>query len=123
MSVRKSLLVVEDNFLIAAELATALLRHGYEIVGTATTMETATDLVSRARYDAVLLDVDLGGAATTAIAEALNGRGVPFVVVTGSGREKLPPAFQAAPYIPKPYSVRILVDALDLIGKTSIRTN
>lgn len=55
-------------------------------------------------FDAALLDADLHGRPVDAMAAALVGRGIPFVLVTGCGRDGLPAAHRDAPILPKPFS-------------------
>jgi CheY-like chemotaxis protein len=60
--VKPRILVVEDETIIAMDIAMQLRELGYEAVGHATTGEQAIDLARQLRPDLVLMDVQLGGA-------------------------------------------------------------
>ena len=55
-------LVAEDEFLIADDLAHALACEGAEVVGPAATVEQGIDAVRTRPVDAAILDINLGGA-------------------------------------------------------------
>ena len=60
-----------------------------------------------------MLDVNLNGERVTPVAEALQERGVPFVLVTGYGSERLhDKALQDAPCLPKPINGKQLASAI-----------
>jgi FixJ family two-component response regulator len=64
-----------------------------------------------------VLDVNLNGQRVTPVAEALREQGVPFVLVTGWGSERLhEEVLQEAPYLRKPVNgqqlARAIIDAL-----------
>ena len=58
MSIR--VLVVDDDALLAAGLTSGLTLQGFDVVGCAHTAAAAMSLVSAARPDALLVDLDLG---------------------------------------------------------------
>ena len=63
----------------------------------------ALTLLARERPDAVLLDCGLTDGRATTVAEALQGAGVPFAVMTGEAADGLTEAaFATAPRIAKP---------------------
>jgi CheY-like chemotaxis protein len=75
-------LVVEDEFLLALELELLLGRHGYRVLGPASTVAEALRLLEGATPDAALLDVNLRGEMVTPVAEALRALAVPFVLAS-----------------------------------------
>ena len=110
----RQLLLVEDEELVALELGDELERHGWEIIGPATSLEGAQQLVATTeKIDAAVLDINLRGRWVHSLAEELNRRGVPFVVCTGY--ELIDPQghFVGVPVIAKPASSREIVAALD----------
>jgi PAS domain S-box-containing protein len=116
----KRFLVVEDEPLIALAIASDLEAAGAQVAGPAGNVEEALRLVQEAVLDAALLDVNLHGKSVDEIAAALTRRGVPFVFVTGNGREGLPKSFARAPVLSKPFSeVQLLAEAGRLIGHQS----
>jgi CheY-like chemotaxis protein len=65
------------------------------------------------RPDVAVLDVNVRGQRVTPLAEALHERGIPFVLVTGYGSERLHErALQGATYLRKPVAARQLGQAL-----------
>ena len=81
----RRILVVEDEPLVALELATALEEAGCEVVGPAATLADALALAGAhaARLDAGVLDANLHGHSSRPVAELLAGRGVKVIYVTG----------------------------------------
>ena len=77
------ILVVEDEFLIALELDEALRNAGYQVLGPASSVSAALELLQSERPDAAVLDVNLAGEWVTPVAEALRGMLVPFILATG----------------------------------------
>src|SRR4051812_43846210 len=58
---RGTILIVEDEAIVAADLASRLERLGYEVVGSARHGEEAVALVRSAPPDIVLMDIQLQG--------------------------------------------------------------
>jgi two-component system, response regulator PdtaR len=89
-----TVLVVEDEFLIADYLVSVLEDAGHRVAGTAATAEEALEILGRAPdIDVVSLDVKLPGPMDGIdVAQWLRAQaGPPFLFVTGSGD----PAFRA----------------------------
>jgi CheY-like chemotaxis protein len=105
-------LVVEDELVIVLELEDLLGRLGCEVVEAAPTVKRALRAAERQHPDVAVLDVNLHGERVTPVAEALRERGVPFVLVTGYGRERLPDVLQHAPCLPKPVDCSQIASAL-----------
>src|SRR5690349_3224795 len=59
---------------------------GAVIVGPAATVAEALTMVAKESIDAALLDINLHGESSTAVAAALEARSVPIVFATGYGR-------------------------------------
>lgn len=79
----RHVLVVEDEFLVAMELADWLDAFGCTVVGPAASNREAIALIARERIDVAALDVNLAGERSAPAAEALKAAGVPFVLLTG----------------------------------------
>lgn len=85
-----TVLVVEDEPLIAWELAMGLEEAGASVVGPVATVDAALAKVAVEPLAAAVLDVRLGASEVTPVAHALAERGVPFVFHTGhADRESL----------------------------------
>jgi CheY-like chemotaxis protein len=101
----KRFLVVEDESLVAMDIVEALEESGATVLGPAGSADEAFALLSRNKsIDAVLLDANLHGRPSDAIADALMRAQVPFAFVTGYGRDGLPDVFATAPVLSKPFS-------------------
>ncbi len=98
----QSILVLDDEALLALDVEMILRREGYEVLGPAFTIETAKMLLSRARPDAAVLDIGIGSESSDVIADILEERGVPFLFLSGSPRAELPTRHAARPLLPKP---------------------
>ena len=109
MRERERILVVEDDFLVAALLADILESVGWQVVGPVAHLDTALDAAASEDFDAAVLDVNLGGQTVYPVAEVLDGRSVPFVFVTAHCREALPPLFCDRPHLGKPFAPRDLI--------------
>lgn len=109
----KRVLVIEDEPLIAMVLCDHLADAGCESIGPAQSVERALSLLHAETFDAALVDGKLAGRSVDDIALALTQRSVPFAFVTGYGREALPPAFQEAMIVEKPFTQKQVIDALE----------
>ena len=69
--------------LVMMDLEDMLADLGCESVTVAGTVEQAVALVESQDFDAALLDMNLNGRKSDAVAEALAARGVPFAFSTG----------------------------------------
>ena len=106
-------LIVEDDPLIALDFEDRILGFGVKSVRATGSVAGALDLIADRLPDFVLLDVALVGEKSFAVAERLDALEIPFVFITGYGREaKLPAAFASNPVLPKPCSSDALEGAL-----------
>jgi CheY-like chemotaxis protein len=109
----KRILVVEDEFLIALDIAGALEQAGLVVIGPLASVRDALHTLESEKVDGALLDANLGGEPVGRVADALRARKVPFAFVSGYGREQLPQQHQGAPLIAKPFTGK------DLLGVVS----
>ncbi len=101
-----SVLIVEDQMLIALGLETGLREAGLRIAGVAPNSRMALELIGRARPDLAVLDVNLGAETSVPVARALRASGVPFVFATGYGSDfSLPEDLPGVPVVNKPYDI------------------
>lgn len=106
-------LVVEDEFYIADDIANALLALGAKVLGPVPTAGGALEIMNHAeRLDLAVLDIDLEGEAVYPVAEALEVRSIPFVFATGYDAASVLPRFQTVPRWEKPFDPHALVRAL-----------
>src|SRR5438128_1767265 len=94
----KCLLVVEDEYLIASDLARALEEVGALVIGPAASVKTALEMVKEnERLDGAVLDVNLRDERVYPVADALSAKGVRFVFTTGYDISAIPPAYANVP--------------------------
>lgn len=100
----KRLLLVEDEYAIAADLAYVLENAGAEVIGPAASVEDALELVARERdrLDGALLDINLRDERVYPVADALAELGVPFTFTTGYDSSAIPAAYLGVPRHEKP---------------------
>ncbi|MCG6116144.1 MAG: response regulator [Mesorhizobium sp.] len=108
-----AVLIVEDDYLQAHDLAAALNNAGMVVIGPASTLQDAAGLLDRHLPSAAILDLNLHGQASLSIAEKLQAEHVPFAFVTGYHREVLPERFSAVPLFEKPVPEAAVIAALD----------
>lgn len=99
----RAVLVVEDEPLVALDIQAELELAGAGRVRIARTVDAALSALAGERFDLALLDGNLRGEPVDAVARALRQGAVPFCFVSGYGREHLPPGFEEAPLIQKPF--------------------
>ena len=98
------ILIVEDEYYLAADLAQALAAEGADVVGPVGTLAEASDLVERERFDCAILDMNLRGDMAYPLADRLEEAGIPFLIATGYNSASLPERFGGAPRIEKPFN-------------------
>jgi DNA-binding NtrC family response regulator len=120
---QRTVLLVEDEELVALALVEELTDLGWTVVGPATTLEEAQQLVmSGVHLDAAILDVNLQGRWVHGVAEELSRRGVPFVACTGYEVVDPEGRFADAPLIAKPIAAdRLSATLTDLIDRNEPR--
>ena len=110
----KSILIVEDEPLIAMMLEDFLESLGHDVVGTCETLEEALDRVGAGGFDLAIIDVQLkDGKRVWPVADRLKEEGTPFILATGGHVEPPPPEHAEAPVLSKPYTIEAIEPALD----------
>ncbi|WP_283179994.1 response regulator [Gemmobacter sp. 24YEA27] len=85
----KTVLIVEDEFMIAMSLETMFEDRGWRVTGLAPSVKDALRLLELERPAVALLDVNLGTEMVTPVAEALKSLGVPFALASAYDRPEL----------------------------------
>lgn len=104
------ILVVEDEPLLAMDIAGQLEDAGAQVIGPAGNASAALSLIEQYRFDAALLDANLGGHPVDEIAASLARKNIPFAFVSGYGRESLPRSFDDARLLSKPFDPDHLIE-------------
>ena len=113
MAGRRSILIVEDEPLIAMMLEDFLESLGHSVAGTCDTVKCALDEVEKGGFDLAILDVNLKGENVWPVASRLRERNVPFIIATGGHVDPPPEEFNDAPVIEKPYTVDRVTPAIN----------
>lgn len=100
MSLR--VLLVEDEPLLAFDLAQHLSDAGFSVVGPAGSVARALGLIITVGCDVAVLDVNLGRETAEPVARELKRLGTPFVTLSGYSSDQHPAVFQFGPSLTKP---------------------
>ena len=108
----RSILVVEDEPLIALEMTTLFESVGAKVLQARTVAE-ATDRANG--LSAAVLDYRLGKESTPALCALLSERGIPFMFYTGYGDVRM--TYPSAVVVEKPATAAALLSAISgLVG-------
>ena len=102
----RSVLIAEDEPLIAMDIRTALEELG-AIVVTAGSLEAALKLARQTKLSAAIVDFHLGGHRCDGLCTELSQRGVPFMFYTGGEVHD-----SDAPLVKKPASMEAIIEVL-----------
>ena len=111
----KRVLIVEDETMIRMLLEDMLGELGYNIVAQAGHIDEALDAAKNATFDIAILDVNLNGQPSAAVADVLVARGAPFVFATGYGEQGLPELHRDRPTLKKPFQLDGLKQMLESV--------
>lgn len=114
----RTVLIVEDDYYLAADTSAAIRGAGARVLGPCPTEETARELLAAETPSHAVLDLNLGCGPRFEIAQLLTARGIPFIFLTGYDPDVIPPTLADVPRLQKPVSFRTIVDA---VGQLSSR--
>ena len=114
MSETRSILIVEDEPLIAMMLEDFLDSLGHNVVASCDSVAEALTQVDRGGFDVAIIDVQLkDGESVWPVADRLAAAGKPFVIATGGHVEPPPAAHADAPTLTKPYTIDSIEPAIE----------
>lgn len=96
------ILVVEDEFLIATEIATILEEAGHVVLGPAGSVRAAETILAAKTPDLAVVDANLRGETSLSLVEQLNALGIPFCICTGYSADDLIASFGNVATLQKP---------------------
>ena len=115
---RHRVLVVEDEPLIAMDIAHTLSEAGYDVIGPASSVAQALALIAQSGCDAAVLDTNLGAETVEPVARELIRRGLPFIASSGYAREQQPEIMRTVPLLSKPLKPDMLIaEIVRCLGK------
>jgi CheY-like chemotaxis protein len=109
----RTVLIVEDESLIAMMLEDFLDSLGHRLAGTCETVPDALLRVDQGGFDVAILDVNLNGQRVWPVADRLAALGIPYILATGGHIEPPPPEHASAPVLSKPFTLDAIEPALD----------
>jgi DNA-binding response OmpR family regulator len=108
-----TVLVVEDDMLVAMDLEATLEGAGAEVVDVCQTLDSAIARADADDFAVAVLDFGLGSDSVTPLARRLARRDVPFILYTGMARsEPRLMEWRDHPIVEKPAAPHMLVSAI-----------
>ena len=100
-----TILVVEDEFIIADEIASILEEAGHTVIGPTATVEAAISrLDDGTKPDVAIIDANIRGESSLPVARKLRELNVPFCICTGYRSNDLASEFGDVAMVQKPVS-------------------
>ncbi len=107
-------MVVEDEFIIADEIAGIVVDSGHEVLGPFGSIEDAMASLSVGeKPDLAILDANLRGESSSELAQQLRDLGVPLCLCTGYRSSDLRSTFGDVAVLQKPVSARALTSLIE----------
>jgi len=115
----KRVFLVEDEMLVSMLVEDLVAELGHEVTASAAHLAEALALARSDDFDVAILDLNLGGERSFAVADVLVDRRIPFLFASGYGAGGLPPEHRGAVVVQKPFAAGDLSAAFDrLLGAT-----
>jgi PAS domain S-box-containing protein len=124
VGLRKRILLVEDESLIAMMMEQTLRELELDVLGPFGTVHETLKAIDQELVDAAILDINLGGEMAYPIARLLQARKVPFVFMTGYGAETIAESFSGVRVLQKPLEREMLRELFvaDVAESASVKT-
>jgi DNA-binding response OmpR family regulator len=108
----RRVLIVEDRYLIASELADEVRELGGEVLGPARNLSSAAEILTEHHPDIALLDVNLDGEMVFPLAEEIEAQHTAVVFLTGYEADLLPERWRGHARLAKPVNRKLLEETL-----------
>jgi DNA-binding response OmpR family regulator len=107
------ILVVEDDWMVAAQIQEIVNRSGFDVAGPVGDLPSGLALARVEELAAALLDVDLGSGVTAyPIADVLREHDIPYAFVTSLRQDQLLPEHADRPLVAKPFVAAAIEELL-----------
>jgi len=113
-----SVLIVEDETLLALMLEDLLIDSGHRVVH-AGSLPEAMAALEREPFDAAILDININGDGVFPVATRLRELNIPFVFASAINAEQIAPEFSTEQLIAKPYTIGQVQQSLSHLLATS----
>ncbi|WP_196258672.1 hypothetical protein [Pelagibacterium limicola] len=117
----KSLLVVREDMVLARRMCRHLEAYGANVVGPAPTVHYAQLIIGRRQLDGALFDCDQTDQDVRAFIDVLIGSGVPVLLATADGRERILQVEGAVEVMERPLQFENLVARIAAMKPVAIR--
>ena len=108
-------MIVEDEVIIAMDVADMIAGLGHEVVKIANRVDLGVEFATSGALDLAILDMNVRGGTSFPIAAILRDRGIPFIFASGYGPRGLIDGFRDSHVLTKPYSAEALTQMVALV--------
>lgn len=109
----RRIMVIEDESLLMHELTMRLEDAGAVVLGAYASADRALEFLdSKQKVDVAVLDLNLNGEPADAVADALQARGIPFVITSGYDTDGSEARYRGVPHLGKPVDFGALFESL-----------
>jgi DNA-binding NtrC family response regulator len=108
-----SILLVEDEAMIRMMVADMVETLGHRVAAEAGSMDKAMELARSATFDFAIIDMNLNGAMSFPLADAIKARNIPFIFASGYDSTRAAGQHRQATVLQKPFTIERLEAAID----------
>jgi DNA-binding response OmpR family regulator len=112
----RSILIVEDDSVLATDLASLLTGAGCRVVLPTTSVAAALSTLVHYAIDAAVLDVNIQNEWVFPVAHALAAAGVPFLFLTAYALDSIPAEHRGRPFLRKPHVPEALLATIEAMA-------
>lgn len=117
MSDSKSILIVEDEMIIALDIQDTVSERGHRAI-LAGTLSAAQRLLEARGVDLAILDYHLKDGSTDDLMRQLRDAGIPFIICSGTTKTVVD--FPNAPLLAKPFNSDTLLEAVSALAEAQV---
>jgi DNA-binding response OmpR family regulator len=114
-------LVVEDEMIVAAVIEAILYDAGYHVLGPFYSPKDGLEAIGTFRPDVALLDMSLTRGTSFELADELDRRSIPFVLVSGTPCGMLEGRYQNRPFLTKPFGISELLKTIEAVARVDVQ--
>lgn len=109
----RRILVIEDDYWIMMDMIKELRERGAEIVGPFPTVQKAVEMLEEGPDpDGAILDINVQGLRSYAVADVLKEKKIPFLFATGYDKSEVPTVYEDVPVFQKPVTATQIASVL-----------
>jgi CheY-like chemotaxis protein len=114
-----SVLVIEDEPLIAMMIEDFIDMLGHKLAGNCDSVAEALVRVEQGGFDVAILDINLRDGACWPVADALKAKGIGFIIASGGHVDPPPPSHANALQLAKPFTLDGVQRALEAVARSA----